>query len=288
MDQFQNHTGAGTTPDPTTPAPEAPVAVLDAPPERVGLLLADARTRRGLTLAEVADHLGGTLSPGELMAAESGALGIEPAVLSRLTNLYGVSPGDLVPPRDHLVVDLAEGYMRAGTDIALLDSGVGRHDVLSRYLEMIWELRAVEPGERVPLRDADLEVLGSSFSEDAVLLREELEALMEPPANGSVGPGRSRPRRGRVLVGLGLAIAVVTGSALLISSNGPADAAPAEGLDSLPENPTVSIADAQVLERGGTQTTRLESLPPAPQAEIGTAAVQERNPDGTPGEQVTR
>ncbi|MCZ7628964.1 MAG: hypothetical protein M5U19_07800 [Microthrixaceae bacterium] len=81
-------------------------------------------------------------------------------MFAELTSLYGVSPQDLVPPRDHLVVDLAEGYMRAGQDMTLLDNGAGRHDLLSRYLEMIWELRAVEPGSRVPLRDADLMVLG--------------------------------------------------------------------------------------------------------------------------------
>ncbi|MCB0953158.1 MAG: hypothetical protein KDB13_10665, partial [Microthrixaceae bacterium] len=42
------------------------IAVTEAPPERVGLLLADARTRRGLGLEE-ACRRAGVLDPAELM-----------------------------------------------------------------------------------------------------------------------------------------------------------------------------------------------------------------------------
>ncbi|MEZ5238176.1 MAG: hypothetical protein R2716_04300 [Microthrixaceae bacterium] len=227
---------------------------------------------------------------------ENGALGLDEHLFGRLAELYGVSPGDLVPPRDHLVVDLADGYMRAGSDIALLDRGVGRHDVLSRYLEMIWELRSVEPGSEVTLREEDLEVLGSSLRAEPGGLRTELEDLMGRVGSAGTFPtpaGGRRPRR--VLVGLGVAIAVVTGSALLVTSD------PSAGADqpgALPETPSVEIGEAHVLERGGTQTVRTGSEsggddaagsePARPTAEIGTAAVQERNPDGSPGPQRTR
>ncbi|MEZ5348390.1 MAG: hypothetical protein R2714_04240 [Microthrixaceae bacterium] len=43
-----------------------------------------------------------------------------------------------------------------------------------------------------------------------------------------------------------------------------------------------------MIERGGTQGTVTGDLPAAPAAEVGDAAVQERNPDGSPGVQQTR
>lgn len=269
-------------------------ALIEAPPERVGLLLADARTRRGLRLGEVTERLGGSLEPAELMALESGAFAPAVDTFAELSNLYGVSPQDLVPPRDHLVVDRAEGYMRAGQDIALLENGVGRHDLLSRYLEMIWELRAVEPGSEVPLRDADLVILGESLDCDALDIGRDLTALMGgtfPVGTVSGGTARDRvtgtPKR-RVLIGLGAAIAVVTGAVLLGQSGGAAAGGAGTDGSILPPNPTVTIGEAVVLERGGTQGPVVEGQPVTPDVEIGDAAVLERNPDGSPGTQQTR
>lgn len=254
-------------------------ALMEAPPERVGLLLAEARTRRGLRLAEVTERLGGSLEPAELMALESGAFALAADTFAELTDVYGLSPQDLVPPRDHLVVDTVEGYMRAGQDMTLLDRGVGRHDVLSRYLEMIWELRAVEPGSEVPLRDADLMILGESLASDPVDVRRYLTALMGDAARERV----TGPAKRRVLVGLGAAIAVVTGAVLLSQPGGAAAGDP-----DLPLNPTVTIGEAVVLERGGTQGPAADQLPVATTVEIGDAAVLERNPDGSPGTQHPR
>lgn len=253
--------------------------LMEAPPERVGLLLADARTRRGLRLAEVTERLSISLEPADLMALESGAFAVSADTFAELSTLYGVSPHDLVPPRDHLVIDMAEGYMRAGQDMTLLDNGVGRHDLLSRYLEMIWELRAVEPGSEVPLRDADLVVLGDSLDADVDVIRSDLSSLM-----GDVAP--SRFRRG-VLIGLGAAIVVVTGAVLLVQAGGTAAGDPGPAAV-LPPNPTVTIGEAVVIERGGVQGPAAEQPPIAPTVEIGDAAVLERNPDGSPGTQQTR
>ncbi|MFV0315687.1 MAG: hypothetical protein ACK5O2_01835 [Microthrixaceae bacterium] len=269
------------------PRPES-LAVLDAPPERIGLLLADARTRRGLGLAE-ACRLSGVLEPAEMMALEGGAFTVDSETFEALSGLYGVSPSDLVPPRDHLVVDLREGYLRAGGEISLLSDGVGRHDVLSRYLEMIWEIRSVDPGTDLSLRVADMEVLGESFDDSPASVRRDLLAMMGEQI-------RSAPRR-RVLVSLGAAIAVVTGGVLMWqAASGPAAAEPViasspavvTAQTQLPYAPEAKIGDAEVMERGGDQQVRSGDLPPAPTAAVGDAALQERNPDGTPGPQGPR
>ena len=269
-----------------------PVALVDAPAERVGLLLAEVRTRQGLRLHDVADRIGGSFDATQLMALESGAIRVGPEVLAELGRIYGVEPQDLVPPRDQLIVDLNEGYMRAGPDIALLDDGAGRRDVLRSYLDMLWELREVPPGTSISLRAPDIEVLAAQLGADPEGLESDLRRLMVAGAAHD-----SRPNR--VLVSLAVALAAVTGGVLLwqgsddtvaqgeptavasVVTSSPDSATP------LPPAPTVEIGEAATLEREGTAED-VDALPVAPSAEIGEAAVLERNPDGSAGEQTTR
>ncbi|MCZ7628963.1 MAG: hypothetical protein M5U19_07795 [Microthrixaceae bacterium] len=90
-------------------------------------------------------------------------------------------------------------------------------------------------------------------------IRSDLTALM-----GDVGAGRFR--RG-VLIGLGAAIAVVTGAVLVVQSGATAAGDPGTGAV-LPPNPTVTIGEAVVLERGGTQGPAAEQprLRPRPRS----------------------
>lgn len=97
-----------------------------------------------------------------------------------------MAPEDIVPPRSQLIVDLNEGYLRAGPDISLLSDGVGRKAVLNSYLEMVWELRHVDRGTVIPLRGADLKALAGQ--------------LGAAPADRSRGPA-SRAARAAVLRG---------------------------------------------------------------------------------------
>ncbi len=311
----------GTSSDAGLPLPgHEPVAVLEAPPERVGLLLAEARTRQGLRLEQVADQLDGDVDATRLMALESGAIEVSPDVFEELGRIYGVAPEDIVPPRSQLIVDLNEGYLRAGPDISLLSDGVGRKAVLNSYLEMVWELRHVDRGTVIPLRGADLKALAGQLGAAPADLESDLRRLMA---------SEHRVGRTKVLVSLGVALAVVTGGVLTFQAINdgageveptvnvfePApelsqlppnpnvdigdaatversgqDPAPGSGdLSQLPPNPNVDIGDAATLERDGAGPgTELEALPPAPEASVGDAAVVERNPDGTPGEQQTR
>ena len=296
-----------------------PLAAMQAPPERVGLLLAEARTRQGLRLDQVAEQLEGRLDATGLMALESGAMDVSPEVFDELGRIYGVAPEDLVPPRSQLIVDLNEGYLRAGPDIALLNDGVGRDAVLGSYLDMVWELRHIDRGTVIPLRGADLRALSAQLGAQPADLEAELRKLMATgPTSGT----------SKVLVSLAVALAVVTGGVLAWQVAG-TDAPEVEPtasvvevpseLTEIPPNPDVSIGDALTIERdapasdgttdlsqlppnpnvdiGESATvereapaprTDLEALLPAPEASVGDAAVVERNPDGTPGEQQTR
>lgn len=87
------------------------------------------RTKRGYSLAEVADQTG--VSPSFLSLVETGKSDISIGRLRRLTEFYGIALSDLFPhagsreveairPRDHLPLPSEEG----GADLAVVGSGV--------------------------------------------------------------------------------------------------------------------------------------------------------------------
>ncbi|MGI9578909.1 MAG: helix-turn-helix domain-containing protein, partial [Microthrixaceae bacterium] len=262
-----------------------------------GLLLAEARTRQGLGLSEVAERLDPSLDATELMALESGALEVEPSVLEQLAQTYGVAPDALVPPRSALVIDLNEGYLRAGPDIALLTDGDGRDAVLTRYLEMVWELRSVDQGSVVALRGADISALSKQLGEEPEVIEAQLRRMMTSHTKG---------RRTAVLVGLAAAVLAITGGVIAWQASG-SDTPEAEPVTVeqpiatttpevavLPPAPEAEIGEPEVLERDASEVPATTSadppsasdssanapsngaLPPAPSAEIGDAAVLER------------
>lgn len=304
----QARPASGSPPQP--PAGHEPVAVLDAPPERLGLLLAEARTRQGLGLSEVAERIESDLDATQLMALESGVLEVDQSVIEELSLTYGVEPDALVPPRSALIIDLNEGYLRAGPDTALLSDGAGRDAVLDRYLEMVWELRSVQPGTIVPLRGADIAALSAQLGAEPEVLESQLRRLMV---------AKSRRPNNKVLIGLAAAVLAVTGGVIAwqVTGDEPQSTEPTAvqevttttTLDALPPAPTAEVGEPEVIERDASDvpgSADLDALPPAPTAEIGDAAtqereasespgasigdaaVQERNPDGSPGEQQTR
>lgn len=239
------------------------LAVFEAPPERVGLLLAETRVHRGLSLHDVADDLGHDVTAAEVLAVEGGMAPFETSLFMDLARLYDIEPEDLVPPRDRLVVDLAEGFLRIGPDLVLLSDGVGNREVLNHYLEMVWELREVEPGTSIPLRDEDVAVLSGSLDLEPV----EIERSLLQRMTGVVG--ELAVPRARVIIGFGVAVALLGGGAALLMH------------DSRQPDVGQPVAAVQMVDHESVQ-------PVAPLAQVGDAVVLERNADGTPGEQHVR
>ncbi len=235
------------------------------PPRRLGRLLAEARLERGLTVADVAEEIGGALDEIEILEVETGRRALDDQDLRTLTELYGLKTSSMVPSRSRLVIDLEEGVIEAdGTTAELPDAEepAGRDEVLSKYLALVYSMRGQEPGTSITLRLGDLDVLAEVFESDRRTIEDELVALMvttpEPVKK------RFRLLRGRTVVPVvGVLVATTAAGALVLTD----------------------AQESSAAESAGTPTEQ-----PAPEAQATTptvviddAAFQERDADGNPG-----
>jgi hypothetical protein len=235
-----------------------------APPRRLGALLGEMRAASGTSIDELAARSGDVWTVEGLEAAERGGVEFDDARLQQVAELYGVDIADIVPPRSRLVVDLDEGILRmdgrrTATEIG---DGADRHEVLARYLALVYSMRRVPPGSEITLRVDDLDVLGRCLRVGQHTLMADLESLMENP-DDLVGWRMRLLRRKVMIPAVGILVSFCGAAALIMVSGEPATA-------------TTTHSPAAV-----TAST-------VPQAEIGTAITQERGPDGTPGPVVVR
>jgi transcriptional regulator with XRE-family HTH domain len=241
------------------------------PPRRLGQLLATARVQSGYSLEEATDALGSSWSPLALLEVETGHRPVVDRDLALLTTLYGIPTTNLIPARSHLLLDLDEGRLEVGDRTATLEGdSLERRDVLARYLSMVYAMRDVNPGQTVPLRLPDLEILSGVLGAPRRQVEDELHELMV--RNPDLVSARTRRLKGRLLVPvLGVLVAVTAvGTLLLVNDSDAAD----------------------VSSTGGAPATTVVESPTAPAGEvpteIGDAVVQERLPDGSPGPVETR
>lgn len=234
----------------------APLALV--PTWRLGSLLRDARERTGLTVDNVA-AASDRFDASGLADLEAGARPLTDDDLQHVVSLYGVDPDSLVPGRTDLVVDLDENRLAtAGHTQPLAGPAPTTDEVLASYLSLVYTLRSTVPGTRVPLRDADLDVLARALALATPDVERRLEGLM---ANPTVQlEMQSRLLRARVLVpAAGILIAVTVGGALIVSSRS----------DTKPTTPPAVVSTLP--------TPVVTTLPPVavdPNVQIGGAETQ--------------
>ncbi len=236
------------------------------PPRRLGALLSESRSKQGATLADVAEASNGRFSFAALASVERGTTALTEKELAAVADLYGVESDSLIPTRSRLVVDLEEGRMWVAQTRhkARLDGRSTQHDVLARYLSMVYCMREIEPGTKITLRVEDLDVLGTALSADVERVAADLESLMDDP-DGSVSWRARLLRRSVLIPAAGLLVAFCgVGALILTQASDPTPAGASE--------PTVATAAATG-----------DVAPGANDVRVGPAVVQERNADGTPG-----
>ena len=188
------------------------------PPKRLGMLLAQARLSRGLSLAEASAELGGDWSSFDLLEVETGRRPVFDPELEVLTGLYHIPTTSLVPDRSFLIIDLNEGTLGVGAHQTSFDEGAQRQDVLTRYLTLVYAMRDLPPGTPVPLRDPDLAVLADSMSVPVDQVGSELQVLMD--ASGEVFTPRLERLRHRILIpAIGIVVAATAVGVLLLVGN---------------------------------------------------------------------
>jgi transcriptional regulator with XRE-family HTH domain len=166
----------------------------------LGRHLRQVRRKQGLSRAEVARSAG--LTRRELAAYERGRVHIPESDLWCLAGSCGVEVGELLPHRDELRIDSSLASLAIGDSIRHLRTPAEPDGLLREYLAMIYELRNLPPGSRIPLRETDLatladalggapeviemrlmELIGASHEEAA-----RLRAMILPPL-AIAGPG---------------------------------------------------------------------------------------------------
>ncbi len=188
-----------------TEATWMPVAVdLLVPPARLGALMIECRTARGLDLAEMSRRSNGVFTPTYLENAERGRVALDDRIIGHLVGLYEVNVGPVIPQRSELILDIDRQQLSVGDATVEFDS-MHADDVLDRYVSLIHVLRGLEPGSDLVLRERDLDVLGQTLGYTESDLRREIRGLLEAPDSvqraKAVGRGKMIAAAG-ILVGL--------------------------------------------------------------------------------------
>lgn len=233
------------------------------PPHRLGELLCEARLKQGLSLDAAASELGPDWSALTLLEVETGYRSLPDQDLLTLTNLYQVATAELIPSRSHLVLEIDDRMLNRGNlTVHFVDGEDDEHEVLTRYLAALYAMRGIEPGQILPLRQPDLHILSEALGRPAADIEHDLIAMMV--SSEEAVRTRGNRIRNRVLIpALGVIVAVTAVGILLMVS----DDSSAAGSGPAGDRPSVTSA-----------------VP----VDIGDAVVQERLPDGSPGEVLPR
>ncbi|MEI7887703.1 MAG: hypothetical protein WCJ04_09940 [Actinomycetes bacterium] len=240
------------------------------PAHRLGELLCGARLRQGLSLDAAANALGADWSALTLLEIETGYRSIPDQDLLALTDMYQIATAELIPSRSHLVLEIDDRIQdRGGLTLHFVGGDSDEEEVLTRYLAALYSMRDIEPGQVIPLRQPDLAVLSEALGRPAVQIEQELLAMMIL-SEEAVRTRGSRIRNRVLIPAIGVVVAITAvGMLLLVSEDsGAVNAVPAGFEPATAPEPAAEI--------------------PAVPVQIGDAVVQERLPDGSPGQVVTR
>lgn len=250
------------------------------PANRLGQLLAEARLREGTDLEELSQRSEFTV--GELSDFEAGHRVLNDLIVQKVTGLYEIDCGPIIPQRTELTIDLDKNVMTAAGHALPLSSAAQDH-ILERYLSLVYVLRSSDPGTTVPLRDEDVSILAASLAQKQEFVREQLLRTMatEPDSvRGLIQWFRQRlwvPGAGAIVgaVSLGTLVMVTSeGSALATEAPDLPDADDVEGQGSTIVLPSRLVTSSTpVLNAATTNGTEAPSTTALTQTTSPAAAV---------------
>jgi len=191
------------------------------PPNRLGQLLSEKRLERGIDLEQLARSSDFTV--GELADIEAGHRLLGEELISKVTALYSVETGPVIPQRSRLIVDLDDRRLRVADHEISFDVGSIDH-ILDRYLSMVYVMRSREPGTAIPLRLRDVAVLAQALSLDEEYIIDRLEAAMRPDSE-PIRDLVDRFRRQIWVPGAGVLVGMVSLGSLVMLGDTQASAA---------------------------------------------------------------
>lgn len=140
----------------------------------VAARLRGARAQAGLTLEQAAGATG--LLRSYLTALEAGRRRPLPREVDRLAGAYDADLSDLLPARRPAEVD-GDRISMDGRSRRLRDAADDR-EVYAAYLFLLYAVRGAAPGQRIPLRSSDVDLLMQVVGDDAETIEQRLVQLM--------------------------------------------------------------------------------------------------------------
>jgi transcriptional regulator with XRE-family HTH domain len=240
-------------------------SALLVPPVRLGRLLGAAREAQGESYDDLVRRCGLAFDQDFFARVEQGRAELDEPLVRWITELYGVSAGELVPARSRLVIDLAERQVAIGERRVPL-SGETPEQILVNYLALVYSLRGLPAGRPIPLRKVDLQVLADALEMSSRSVNRSLGRIMSADAEAVRGHVRGLRRRVVVPVA-GILVGVTTvGGLLLVGAPdafaaGPAVVSPgAPVVGATVDDSSVRIGDAVVLERSSVADTGAQQV----------------------------
>jgi transcriptional regulator with XRE-family HTH domain len=256
------------------------------PAERLGTLLRAARKRRGWKRKQAA--AAARTTPALLRAYEDGSQPIPPDVCARLAECYGTDLSAHVPMRvppqinqDWLVVEEHRLPRVTGT----------ADEVVQEYARIVARLRNVKSGDALPLRAADLAVLGSALESDPEDIAARIATILHCSVDEARTLHREMLRRKVVLPVAGLAagaMALVGVNAAYASSSHPAPApTPATVTTVAPTSTTQVTLAPTTTTPPTTAAPQPAPAPPTQQHETDATVPPDQQPPDVPAPVVT-
>ena len=141
----------------------------------------------------------------------------------RLADAYGCDVSSLLPNRDVAPVILEPGYLRVGAASKTLRSDDPHPDeVLKGYLGLLYDMRSMKPGTRIPLRDPDLDALAEALGGTSDAIETRLIELMHVTRDEAATMTASLLRRRLVVPAAGIIFGagLLTGAVKLTDEHG--------------------------------------------------------------------
>jgi len=182
------------------------------PPARLGALMIERRTERGLGVAELAQRSNGLFTAKFLANAERGRVALDDVVIADLVGLYELHAGPVVPSRHELVLDLDRQQLQVGEQSVSFDSPE-TEAILTRYVALVYSLRGQDYGTELTLRDKDLDVLARSLGATQADVRAEIHELIGAPESVAKAKAVSRAK---MVLGAGLLVGVTAIGTLVL------------------------------------------------------------------------
>ncbi len=216
-----------------------------------------ARVESNLSFEGMEAKSNGRFSVGDLRLLESGTVAVSDDDIEAAATLYGIDLTQSTRGPAELVIDRSEGLLAIGQQERQFTPDDDDRDIMVRYLSLVYRLRNSSPGQILPARTGDLEVLAQVFSSSPEQVRLALEDLMLHHAS-DLRERHALLKRRFAIPTIGVLVALTAAGGLLLTSR--AHQTPTSTTKSTATS-SIEIGTAMTIERTASGDTVVSYAP---------------------------